>query len=264
MCEGGIVRRYAVNGVSLNVDERGEGSPVAFIHGLGADSGSWDDEQSHFAKRYRTIAYDVRGHGKSSRGGAYSLENHVEDLRCLLDALGIDRCAVMGASMGSYIAQGFATKYPQRVKELALIVTKSNGMTSSSARILEEHKFELETLTHREKQQFLLGYAFGPNVEPQKKQAHIRKLMSSLLSEDEMAAAAGALAGFDFREALPGVTAKTVVIAGSYDRLNPPSEGAVCASLIPGSRFVELTRSGHFPVVEQRHDYLQALDSLVA
>ncbi|MGO4327657.1 alpha/beta fold hydrolase [Cupriavidus sp. 2TAF22] len=249
--------------MNLNVVERGEGAPIVFIHGLGASLESWDEEVAHFAKQHRTIAYDARGHGQSSRGGKFGLEHHVEDLRCLLDALGIDHCTVMGASMGSYIAQGFAATYPQRVKELALIVTKSNGATSSSARILEEHKLEVEHLTHRETQEFLLGFAFGPYVDPIKKDAHIKRLMRSLLSEDEMAAAGGALVGFDFRGILPKISAKTIVISGAHDRLNPPQEGAACASLIPGSRFVELSRSGHFPVVEQADDYFQALDSLL-
>lgn len=257
------VERITANGVSLNVDDRGAGKPVVFIHGLGANLESWDQEVKHFSGRFRTIAYDARGHGESTRGTAYSLKDHVEDLRCMLGSLGVERCAVVGASMGSYIAQGFASVYPSRVQELALVVTKSHGTTSSSARILEEHKNALSSLTHRERQEFLLGYAFGPYIEPEKKQAHIRRLMSSLLSEAEMAAAAGALAGFDFRRILPSILAKTVVISGSHDRMNPPSEGAACAACIPASKFIELKRSGHFPSVEETGAYFQALDALM-
>jgi 3-oxoadipate enol-lactonase len=82
-------------------------------------------------------------------------------------------------------------------------------------------------------------------------------IFETKLSPEQFVAANKAVGGFDFRKDLPKIRAKTLVISGKYDGLNPPSEGKICASLIPDARFVEMQYSGHAPMYEEPETYLK-------
>jgi pimeloyl-ACP methyl ester carboxylesterase len=111
------------NGVELFYEEAGGGTPLIFSHEFGGSWESWDDQMRSFARRYRCIAYNHRGFPPSAvpdDPDAYSEEANVEDLRGLMDALGIDRAFVCGLSMGGTAALKFGLAYPERC--LGLVV----------------------------------------------------------------------------------------------------------------------------------------------
>jgi 3-oxoadipate enol-lactonase len=108
-----------VNGAELWYEVEGDGPAVCLIHEAIGDSRMWDDLFPELAARYRTLRYDARGFGRSTLpGGPYS---QVDDLRTLLDAVGIERTALVGASMGGAIALGLAVTEPERVAGLVLL-----------------------------------------------------------------------------------------------------------------------------------------------
>ncbi len=106
-------------------DHRGEGSPVVFVHGFSNDRCVWDDAALALPAQFRPIAYDLRGHGDSgwSLDCRYHLHDHARDLLEIFDALQLERAAVVGHSLGGNVATLFASKYPERVRALALIDT---------------------------------------------------------------------------------------------------------------------------------------------
>jgi pimeloyl-ACP methyl ester carboxylesterase len=112
-------------GVSLAGEQAGEGTPVVLLHGLTATRryvvmGSRALQRSG----HRVVAYDARGHGASSPApdaAAYGYELLAGDLRAALDALGIERAVLAGASMGAHTALRLALAEPQRVAALVLI-----------------------------------------------------------------------------------------------------------------------------------------------
>ena len=71
------------------------------------------------------------------------------------------------------------------------------------------------------------------------------------------------MSNFDFRDDLPKIKAKTLVISGKYDGMNPPSEGKICASLIPNATFVEMQYSGHAPMFEEPELYFKIIDDFL-
>lgn len=112
----------STDGVTLSGEESGEGLPVLLLHGLTATRryvvmGSRALERSG----HRVIAYDARGHGRSTPAPSYSYELLAADLEAVLDALEIERAALAGASMGAQTALRFALDHPGRVAALALI-----------------------------------------------------------------------------------------------------------------------------------------------
>ena len=85
--------RVSANGIRLHYEETGAGAPLVFVHEFAGDAQSWHLQVRFFARRYRTIVFNARGYPPSdvpTDGGAYSQDHAVEDIRGLLDALGID------------------------------------------------------------------------------------------------------------------------------------------------------------------------------
>ncbi|MBJ7332309.1 MAG: alpha/beta hydrolase [Solirubrobacteraceae bacterium] len=113
------------DGVALNVSDDGEGTPVVLLHGLTASRryvvmGSKALERSE----HRVVAYDARGHGRSSPAAepdAYGYDALAADLQAVLDGLGIERAVLAGASMGAHTVVRFALASPERVAALCLI-----------------------------------------------------------------------------------------------------------------------------------------------
>src|SRR5438874_11672377 len=122
MASGMVVR---LDGVELAGDDAGEGAPIVLLHGLTATRryvvmGSRALERSG----HRVIAYDARGHGKSSPAPeqtAYGYEELVGDLAAVMDAFEIERAVLAGASMGAHTLLSFALRSPERVAGLVVI-----------------------------------------------------------------------------------------------------------------------------------------------
>jgi pimeloyl-ACP methyl ester carboxylesterase len=105
------------NGIRIWYEEQGKGPAMLWAHGLGGTWHDWDETMAFFQKRYRVIAYDARGHGHSEvpdSPEAYSQDIMVQDMRGIMDALGISQAVVGGHSMGANVALNFALQYPTR------------------------------------------------------------------------------------------------------------------------------------------------------
>ncbi len=241
---------FRSNGASLTYEEYGSGMPLLLLHGLTGNRHMFEKEVSVFKKYYRTIILDARGHGESDKPNSYTLDDHVDDVLQLLDHLNIDQIHILGVSMGSYIAQGVAIASPNRVKKLILVATKSEGKTSSMEALFKEHADELEGLSFSEKVLKVSPYMFFDLSAVGKWSSKAAKKSPSLTAK-EITAANEALQGFDFTKDLHRITAKTLVISGNHDELNPSDVGRETATLIPHATFVDFNQSGHAPNVEQ-------------
>ena len=118
------------DGVRIHYEAEGDGPPLVFAHEFGGDSRSWAGQVEHFAPRYRCVTFDARGYPPSdvpSDPGSYSLKRATDDLRELLDALGIQRANLVGLSMGSFTVLHAALRWPERV---ASVVVAGSGYGS--------------------------------------------------------------------------------------------------------------------------------------
>lgn len=105
----------------LYYEEAGAGEPLVLLHGNGEDCGYFVRQIEYFSTKYRVIALDTRGHGKSERGtAAFSLAQFAEDLRCVLEKLETGPVHLLGFSDGGNIAMAFALRYPEMVRSLIL------------------------------------------------------------------------------------------------------------------------------------------------
>jgi 3-oxoadipate enol-lactonase len=261
-------RFLTVNGIRLHVTEEGAGPPLLLLHGLSANAEMMEPEILGLARTFRVIAPDLRGHGRSERPAAYTLQDHVQDVLGLLDALGLDCAPVMGVSMGSYVAQALAIAAPERVSALVLVVTRAGGTTSSTARYLAEHAAELQGMTPEQIRLWLGNRMFAPQTP-----AATRAVFAAFVARQERAgltldqveleAANRAMEGFDFRPGLPGLKMPTLVISGRHDVLNPPEAGEEVARLIPNARSEVLEDAGHLATLEQTPRLLNLVETFL-
>ena len=112
----------------LWVDDRGDGPPVLLIAGLGDPAEAWTFQQEELSSRYRTIAFDNRGVGRSPLPDTpLTVAGMANDAAGILDELGIDRADIVGFSGGNVTAQEVAIRHPERVKSLVLMGTFGKG-----------------------------------------------------------------------------------------------------------------------------------------
>ena len=111
-------RSVNVGDAVINYDITGQGEPLVLIHGWAQDLTIWDGQVPEFARHYRVLRYDRRGYGKST--GYSDATADPEDLRILLDSLGIRSPLVLGLSSGAKAAINFAVTFPDRVKALVI------------------------------------------------------------------------------------------------------------------------------------------------
>jgi pimeloyl-ACP methyl ester carboxylesterase len=107
----------------LNVSVQGQGFPVLCLHGHPGSGYSLSVFTNHLSKRFQTIAPDLRGYGKSRFNGNFKMHDHLTDLEALLDRFQIEKCLVLGWSLGGIMAMELALTLPQRVTGLILIAT---------------------------------------------------------------------------------------------------------------------------------------------
>jgi len=144
-----------VNGINLFYEAAGEGTPLVFVHEFAGEARSWHLQVRFFARRYRTIAYNARGYPPSDvpdDPAAYSQDQAVDDIRGVLDALGIRKAHICGLSMGGYATLHFGLRYPERA--LSLVVAGAGygsvpGETERFRRDVEEtaRRFERDGMT---------------------------------------------------------------------------------------------------------------------
>lgn len=128
-CKGGISLvngRLSLTDAELFYAEEGEGEPLIFLHGNFNDHRIWSRQVPYFKDRFRVIRYGLRGYGQSST--PHNPFSHAEDLRALMEHLGLEKAHLVGSSMGGAVAIDFALAHPAQVLSLILAAPSVNGV----------------------------------------------------------------------------------------------------------------------------------------
>jgi len=120
--------------MDLHYEVSGSGQPLLLLHSGAADLRDWTYLRPYLETRYKVIAMDGRGEGKSP--APIDPPNYIEDVRDVLDHAGVDRAFLAGHSMGGQVAVDFALQYPERVSRLVLSrrLSRASGSHRSSSR----------------------------------------------------------------------------------------------------------------------------------
>ena len=117
----------------LNVYIQGQGFPILGLHGHPGTGRSLSVFTNHLSKRYQTFTPDLRGYGKSRCNGNFEMNDHLTDLEALLDRFEIEKCLILGWSLGGILAMELALRLPKRVTGLILVATAAKPRGSHPA-----------------------------------------------------------------------------------------------------------------------------------
>ncbi|MCZ7535347.1 MAG: alpha/beta hydrolase [Acidimicrobiia bacterium] len=245
-------------GIHYEVWGRRDRSPVLMIQGLGADSRSWALQRVPFGRRHRCVAPDNRGTGRSEKPpGPYDLEQMAADAVAALDAEGIDRAHVMGASMGGVIAQIVAVRYPERVRSLTLACTACRHH-EWRRELLAEWADEVTAHGMQSMASDGLRWLVGPRLQ-RRFGMWINVLARLILSmpPEPFVAQIRAILDMtdDVRFELHTIEVPTLIITGSQDALTPVGDAEEIAEMIPGSRLSIVSGAAHGVMAEAPNAY---------
>jgi pimeloyl-ACP methyl ester carboxylesterase len=245
-----------IHDIELSYVDRGNGDPVVLVHGFPLDHRMWDAQIAAVARRYRAIAPDLPGFGRSgSRSNeAFTMEQFADDLAALLDARQVHTPVVMcGLSMGGYIALEFWKRHRSRLRGLVLCDTRADADSAAGAalrcqtadRVLREGPAVLiETMLPR------LLTAATVAGRPEVVES-LRGMMAGGDARGVAAASRGMAQRRDFTPLLAAIDCPTLVLVGGEDVISTPAEMAAIARDIPGARLVEIAGAGHLSPLEQ-------------
>src|SRR5579864_9033526 len=240
-------------GTKIYWDEQGQGVPILLIMGLGYPSQMWHRTRPSLAERYRTIALDNRGVGRSGvPAGPYPIAVMAADAAAVLDAAGVQGAHVYGVSMGGMIAQEFALQYSNRVLSLILGCTAAGGPNAVRA---EPEVTQLLTsrgqMTPDEAAEAAIPFIYDPGT-PRARIDEDLAVRKPWLPRPE--AYINQLMGIFTWEAysrLDRIKAPTLVIHGETDRLVPAGNGKLIAARIPNAKLVLIPHAGHIFATDQ-------------
>ncbi len=250
-----------VNGVQLWYEETGSGKAVTLVHAGIADHRQWDEQVPALAEYYRVIRFDMRGFGHSEiKPGKASL---ADDIRGVLDALGVERTALMGCSMGGAAAIDFTVTHPERVGALITVGSGVSGfereMTPEEKALFEEAEAaqnagDVEGLNEIEARAWCDGFArSAADVKPS-----VRQRFREMNDNNNRRYLAGEWEGVEFPPLDPPaagrlgtITAPTLVIVGSGDVSNVRAMADIIANGVPGARKEVMEGLGHVPNMDE-------------
>jgi 3-oxoadipate enol-lactonase len=251
-----------IGSLDLYYEEHGAGEPLLLIMGLAADSTAWMFQVPEFAEKYRTIVFDNRGVGRSSKpAGPYTIHEMADDAAALLAVLHVQRAHVVGVSMGGMIAQELALRHPECVHGLVLACTYpepdadiernrrfSVQQLGGSVSAEGEVQIDLKAVNPMDFLQHLLPMVFNQEFITNELPKLLQVFSGALQYGFSMEAILGqveAVMSHKATDRLAHITAPTLVITGDADRLIPPANSDIIAQAIPGAKLVKIPGGSH-------------------
>ena len=218
--------------IQLHYTEHGSGEPLVLLHGNGEDSSYFEHQIAFFQDRYRVIAVDTRGHGKSPRGTApLTLNQFADDLSAFMDELDIASAHILGFSDGANVAMLFALAHPTRVK--SLILNGGNlfpeGLTEQTRREIDEEYEQAVSANDENLLELLRLMIDEPHIDPAQ---------------------------------LAALSIPTLVVAGTDDMIEEAHTRLIAES-IPNAQLT-LIEGTHFIAAENPDEFNSVVESFLA
>jgi 3-oxoadipate enol-lactonase len=247
------------DGCPLNVEVEGNsGAPVLMLsNSLGTDLHMWDDQAGEWAKHFRLVRYDRRGHGKSGvTPGPYSMERLGKDVLAILDALKIEKANWCGLSMGGMIGQWLGANAPGRIEKLILSnctdYYPDKGPWKDRIKLVRE-KGLAHIVSGNMERWFTKGFR---DTHPEVIARFTTMFLATNL--DGYIACGQAVRDMDHRALLPKIKAPTLIIAGRQDPATTLVMGESMRDRIPGAKLAVI-EAAHISNAEQPRAYTKTV-----
>lgn len=217
---------------------RDDAPPLVLLEGLGGDIPGWRRNIPRLAERYRVVAYDFRGNGRSDKPDVpMTMTTFVEDTVALLDHLGLESAHLYGQSFGGMVAIELALQYPHRVRSLVLACTHAGPERAvrpgPEARVPKDRPYLA-----------LYSEAFARD-HPQHVAEDLRVGRQNPQPPHAARRQREAVLAWDAWDRLGEISCPTLILHGTADRIVPVENGRLLAERIPGAELVLLQGAGH-------------------
>jgi pimeloyl-ACP methyl ester carboxylesterase len=274
-----VVDGAPVNTIALGPERGDVGKPLVFVHGLSGSWPNWLEQLPVFAREHRVVALDLPGFGHSPMPAEkLSIAGYARLLDGLLDRLEIDAAALVGNSMGGFVAAELAIAYPQRVERLVLV--SAAGISTHQQRSTTH---AVPALRRLERVVIAAGAWTASKSDTVAKRARLRDLTLNVVARHpsrlpaalaaEQLRGAGkpgfvqgleAIVDYEIRERLGEIACPTLIVWGNSDRLINVRDADVFAELIPNSRKVVFADTGHVSMLERPDEFNALLAKFLA
>jgi len=241
---------------------------IVLIHGFPLLREIWDEQSAALARTHRVVLPDLRGMGASSvPDGPYLMETLASDVAAALDALGIERAAIAGHSLGGYVALAFARMFAERVTHLALVCSRlaADSPEQAAARCELADRIERDGDPGALTDQYL-PRLFAPQAYAER--ADLVERVRAMARRCSVEGLASMLRGMAMRVAAddiaPDLDVPVRIVAGGHDAVVPQAESAAMARAFPRGRLTVCAQSGHLPMLEEPEDVTAALAALLS
>lgn len=254
--------RTSRNGSVYELSGPADAPVIVLVHGLGLNRHVWDEFSTRFSQRYRILNYDLYGHGESSPPrGDPSLTMFSEQLLGLLDELSIDRCSIVGFSLGGMINRRFAMDHPERLCALA-ILNSPHEREPEAQKLVEQRALDSAaggpgaTLDATIERWFTAEFiAANPDF--------IATVRGWVLANDpESYALCRQVLAFGVVELIrpqPPITHPTLIITCEHDSGSTPAMSQTIASEINGAQVIVVPGLRHMGLTENPSFFITAL-----
>ena len=245
----------------------GDGTPLAYrldgaadapvlilSNSIATDHTMWDDNVAAFARHFRVLRYDMRGHGDSGApAGAYSIDRLGRDVLELMDDLGIERAHFLGLSLGGFVGQWLGVHAPERIGRLVLSNTAPH---LGPARYFDAQIAGLRERSPMEAMAETFLANWFPAALREANGPTIRRFRAMILRTPShgLAGAFAAVRDADLRRPIALIDRPTLVIGGDYDTVTLPAHSREIAAAVPGTQLAMLP-AVHLPNVEMAREY---------
>jgi len=224
---------------------------LVLIQGLGFDRHGWEPVLPKLRRHFRLVLVDNRGSGRSGQpAGSFSVADMADDIVAVLDAAGVRRAHLLGASLGGMVAQELAITHPERVEGLVLACTTPGWpfaypMPAASVRLLAATAgLTAETALRRHTENALAARTVRSRPELVDRLVEFQRSRPPA-STGSLPAQAAAGARYAGRLRQTRIRARTLVLHGSADTVVDPRNAQLLAERIPGATLVTFPELGH-------------------
>jgi len=252
--------------------DKGKGKNLIFIHGFLGSSWLYQAQIDHFSSKYRTIAIDHLGHGKSDKPESESYE--LSDLTQYLEEtlskiIGDEKIILVGHSMGGMISLIYATspKFAKRLEGLILMATAPKLNNPGLVQYVKDLKSGEMSLKDRETlETVFVGLCFQRKARKEQTELIKEFVDLTLLNEEYVGLRTmeSIVNNFDVENKLKDISVPTLILSGDRDLFILPEESKMMNEKIPNSNLVILTpKIGHMIQYEAYEDYTEAIEAFL-
>ena len=251
--------KIKANGIEINYEIEGSGPWLTMSHSLACDLHMWDP-QMPVLKKFKVLRFDTRGHGQSSApAGDYTLEQMADDVKGLLDGLGIKQTHWAGLSMGGMIGQAFALKYPGVFQSMVLADTTSRR-PPDAAKMWGDR---IQTAKTKGMDALVEGTLARWFTEPYRNsRKDVMQRIGDGIRRTPVAGFTGcchAISKVDYLDRLKEIKVPALVMVGEHDHGTPPEAARIIQQNLPGSELKIIPSAAHLSNIEQADEFNRAM-----